>query len=319
MTIAPLTERILNRLGPPRILWVLLWAGLLGSAYAVARGASSPVYPGFEFSVLSVYVALLAMWGVRVITRRVNALQPDLERLLGRDEMDRIRPFARLNSIWGPLLFAFVLGSGWEFADLLRYPSVLNAVLLTLFILGWIPANAGLWVIVIILLDLHRLGRSPLRLAPFEEDATLGLRPFGSLAVAGFALVSVGMVPLLIVSAVDLSAFLAAPGQYVIITVLFVLSLWRLHSRLQKAKAEHLADARALCARVLREVRTALTQGDGGDQAAARLSAAEAIERRAAAIHKWPLGAGMFARVAAIFSAVVTAILARLILSAMGL
>lgn len=319
MTIVPLTERIFNRLGPPRVLWMLVWAGLLGSAYAVARRAESPVYPGFEFSALSVYVALLALWGVGIVSHRINALQPDLERLLGRDEMDRVRPFARLNSVWGPLLFAVVVGSGWEFADFLRYPSVLNAMLLMLFILGWIPANAGLWMIGVVLLDLHRLGRSPLRLAPFEEDATLGLRQFGSLAVAGFALVSVGMVPLLIVSAVDLSAFLAALGQYVIITVLFVLSLWRLHSRLQKAKAEHVADARALCARVLREVRTVLTQGDRGDQAAARLSAAEAIERRAEAIHEWPLGAGMFARVAAIFSAVVTAILARLILSAIGL
>lgn len=319
MTIVPLTERVLNRLGSPRLPWILLWAGLLVFAYAAAYLAKSPVYVGLPYAAVSVYVNLLALLVVGVIARRVEPLLPSLSNLLGREEMERLQPFARLSSIWGPLILSLVAGYLWEVRDLFQHPGALTTVLSAIIILGWIPANAGLWVIGIILLDLDRIGRSRLHLTPFEDDRTLGLRPLGSLAVTAFVLVSAGFVPLAIVGATDAMTLVATLGLYFIITLLFVLSLWRLHNHLVRAKAQHVTEARNLYADALHMVRAAWTQDARGDQAVARLNAAEAIERRASAVHEWPLGEGMVGRVAAIFSAVVTGILVRVILASVGL
>ncbi len=317
MEVIPLTERVLKRLGPPRVLWMLLWAGLLVTEYVAAHLAKSPVYSGLEYSIAGVYVALFALWGIGVMARRVAALQPDLERLLG-STMAQVRPFARLNSVWGPLLLTLVTSSLW-FAELVAYPTTLTVLLTPLSLLGWIPANVAVWVIGIILWDLHRLGGQPLQLSPFEEDLGLGLHPLGGLAVTAFAMVSAGIVPLLIASSVDVTSFVAVLGQYVVIILLFVLSLWRLHRRMLGAKGGHRAEAQTLYAHALRDVKAASTQDTAKYQAAAWLGAAEVIDRRAAAIHEWPFDAGMLRQVVAILSAVLTGILAQVILNAIRL
>jgi hypothetical protein len=92
----------------------------------------------------------------------------------------------------------------------------------------------------------------------------------------------------------------------------------RLSSRRRSVKARELAIARELYAQAYEPVHTAPTL-EALERQRHLLGAADALEKRAHAIHEWPIDEGTFARVITIATSVVAITVARLILDPLGL
>jgi hypothetical protein len=98
----------------------------------------------------------------------------------------------------------------------------------------------------------------------------------------------------------------------------FVLSLWRLHRQMVELKAHELAIARELYAQAYEPVRTTPTL-ESLEEQRSLLGAADALEKRARAIHEWPIDEGTWARVLTIVTSVIALTIGRLILDPLGL
>ena len=99
---------------------------------------------------------------------------------------------------------------------------------------------------------------------------------------------------------------------------MFFLSLRRLHRQMADVKAAELTVARDLYAQAYEPVRVARTL-EALEQQRNVLGAADALEKRATAIHEWPIGEGTRAGVIAITTSVIAVSIARLILDPLGL
>jgi hypothetical protein len=98
----------------------------------------------------------------------------------------------------------------------------------------------------------------------------------------------------------------------------FFLSLLRLHRQMVDVKLSELGTARDLYAQAYEPLRAAPTLETLGRQQSL-LAAADALEKRAHAIHEWPLDEGTVARVITITTSVIAIAAARLILDPLGL
>lgn len=95
------------------------------------------------------------------------------------------------------------------------------------------------------------------------------------------------------------------------------LALQNLQRQLVAAKASELAIARDLYAQAYEPVRTGRPL-EALDRQHSLLGAADALEKRARAIHEWPTDEGAFARAITIATTVIAITLARLILDSPG-
>jgi hypothetical protein len=98
----------------------------------------------------------------------------------------------------------------------------------------------------------------------------------------------------------------------------FFLSLARLHKQMKTVKEGELAAARALYTEAFEPMRVAPSLDTLREQQPL-LSAADMLEKRAQAIHEWPIDEGTFARVVTIATGVITITVGRLILDPIGL
>ena len=313
--IAPLSERILGRLGPPWALWAFVWGCLTLTTYEVsARVYHVPAYPGLAFSVGSAYVNLLSLWGVRLLAQRVNALQPLIEELVGAPATDpKTHPFRLMNSTIGPLLLCPLTASIWSY-DLLRHPTPGAIAATVLLAVGWLPSNCAMWSIITLFLGLDRLGRQHLRLRAFHQDRSLGLAPLGQLASSAFTLFVVALVPFALATAHDRQSTIYVLGHFVVGIAAFFLSLYRLHRQLVAARQHYLLHVRRLHAEAFAPVEAewsldALTAQTG------RINAAKALEQHVGTIQSWPVGETAIARILAIGTSIVTAIIVRILTS----
>lgn len=317
--IRPLTERVLARLGRPRLLWTLAWGLLTFAAYEVSfRFYHVPTYPGRAVAIASACVNLLALWAVARMSADLGAVRPLVQRLTAGIAGANSWPFRAVESVAGPVAVGLLMTALWNVVDFVRYPGPATLFLIPVMFAAWLPAETLLLFFGALLVGLDRLGRMPLRLVPFEEDRSLGLRPLGSVAFTGFVIFTAGMLPLMVTQWRDPRGGIPYLLFFLGVVVLFFLSLHRLHSQLVAAKVAALKQARHLYVEAFRPIRAEWSLDKAAEQSA-RLTAAEAIERRAAAIQEWPLDEGLLTRLAAIVTSVVGVILARLILSRFGL
>jgi hypothetical protein len=98
----------------------------------------------------------------------------------------------------------------------------------------------------------------------------------------------------------------------------FSLSLFGLHRQMVEVKAAELAIARDLYTEAYEPVHEARTL-EALDRQRGLLAAADALEKRAQAIHDWPIDEGILARVITIATSVVAITIGRLILDPLGL
>jgi len=322
--LRPVTERVLARLPGPRERWVAIWALVpwlnAGANLLLDTGARSAVWEQSRALVLLNYAALslaivVTLWGTERLARRMEELRATTSNVL---EGNGSEPFRELNSVVGPFVasaataVAFALSAlvadGWT-AAILRGA--------TWFVLG-IALLTFLWTYGVLQLGLDRLGRGQLRPDVARLDPTLGVQPFGGVAFTGLWMLLAWLVPVLLTGLPDIVG--VAIGLFVLGGALatFFLPLLRIHRRMVEVKASELAVARELYAQAYEPVRTARTL-EALDRQARLLGAADALEKRARAIHEWPLDEGTVARVITIATSVVAVIVARLILHSFGL
>ena len=322
--LRPLTERILAKLPGPRALWIVGWALVpwlnAGANLLLDTGARSAVWEQSRALVVLNYAAVSAavvitLWGAERIARRLETLSATVSHVVDVDSRERFR---EVNSVAGPLVAsagtAIAFGASALVADGWTAASLRGA---TWFVFG-IPLWTFLWTYASLQLGLDRLGRERLALEGAGADPGLGLRPLGNVAFMGLWMLLAWLVPLVLTGLPDVVGVVT--GLLVLSASLatFFVSLLRLHRQLVAAKARELAVARDLYARAYEPVRAAPTL-ETLEQQHRLLGAADALEKRAHAIHDWPIDEGTFARVLTITTSVIAMVVARLLLDPFGL
>jgi len=149
-------------------------------------------------------------------------------------------------------------------------------------------------------------------------DPGLGLRPVGDVAFTGLWILLAWLVPLVLTGLSDVVGVVIGATVLAAALTTFFLSLLRLHHQMVKAKAEELELARGLYTEAYEPVRASPTL-ETLEQQRNLLAAADALEKRAKAIHDWPIDEGTLARVLTIATSVIAITLGRLILDPFGL
>jgi hypothetical protein len=322
--LRPLTERILGRLPGSRFVWIAAWAAipwlnaganlLLEPEQRSAVWEQSDVLVVLNYAAVSIAVAV-SLWGTGRIARRLETLRTtapeDLETRQGEH-------FRGLNSTLGPLAACAIAALAFA-ASALATDGWASGLLrgATWFVLG-VAVFTYLWTYGCLLVGLDRLGRERLVPDPVHVDPGLGLRPLGSLAATGLWMLLVWLVPLLLTGLPDLVG--AVIGMLVLIAVLavFFLSLLRLHWRMVEVKASELALARELYAEAYEPVQRARTL-EALERQRSLLAAADALEKRAGAIHEWPFAERTPTLVITVVTSVIAMTIGRLILDPLGL
>ncbi len=129
--VRPLTERVLARLGRPRLFWMMVWGLLSFAAYEVSfRAFYVPTYPGRMVAVSSGYVNLLALWAIAKVTADLEAIRPLVQRLTGGTARTNFWPFQAAESVSGPVAVGLVMTILWNVLDFVRYPGPVTAILI---------------------------------------------------------------------------------------------------------------------------------------------------------------------------------------------
>ena len=288
---------------------LLLETGQRSAVWEQSRALVILNYAAFSFAIV------IAVWGSERIARRLETLTTTTGRVL---EGNVREPFRELSSVAGPLVASAATAIAFAVSALVRdgwTPAILRGA--TWFVLG-IALWTFLWTYGSLQLGLNRLGRERLLPEANRVDPTLGLRPLGGVAFTGLWMLLAWLVPLVLTGLPDVVG--VATGMLVLSGGLaaFFLSLLGLHRQMAEVKAGELAIARELYAQAYEPVRAAPTLA-ALERQHGLLSAADALEKRAHAIHEWPIDEGMLARVITITTSVVAMIVARMILDPFGL
>jgi hypothetical protein len=250
------------------------------------------------------FAIVLAIWGSRRITTRMEQLRGAV-------------PFRELNSTTAPLLGAVVTAAAFA-ATAWVEDGVVAALLRGI---TWLVIGAALWsflwTYVVLQVGLYRIGGEPVP-DDAKMDPGLGLRPLGDLAFSGLWILLAWLVPLVYTGLTDHVGVAMGIGLLAAALTTFFLSLIRLHHRMVEVKSEELAIARDLYAKAYEPVRRAPTL-EALEAQRNLLGAADGLEKRAKAIHDWPIDEGTFARVLTIATSVVAIAVGRLLLNPLGL
>jgi hypothetical protein len=313
------------RLPGHRWVWVTAWALVpwlnAGLNLVLDVERKSAIWEQSRALVLLNYAALslaivISLWGARRIARRLQSLRTSTGHVLRAGVT--AAPFRQINGVAVPLLAAGVTAIAFgvsALADDGWTAAILRGA--TWFVLGtalW----TFLWTYASLQLGLDRLGREQLLPDAARFDPGLGLRPLGDVAFMGLWMLLASIVPVLLTGLPDVVG--VAIGVVVLTGGLaaFFLSLFRLHRQIVAVKARELAVARDLYAKAYEPVRAAPTL-ETLEQQHRLLAAADALEKRARALHDWPIDEGTFARVITITTSVIGITIARLILDPFGL
>lgn len=323
--LQPLSERILERLPGARALWVILWALVpwlnAGANFLLGNETRSAVWEQDVVLVILNYAALsfavvLTLWGTRRIVHRLDELRAATASLL--ETASPNQGFRNMNSVVGPLGASVATAAAFGAGALVADGSAAALLRGVTWLVLAIPLWSFLWTYGSLQLGLDRLGREQLRTDPTIVDPGLGLRPLGDVAFTGLWMLLASLVPVVLTGLPDVVG--VAIGLLVLAGGLaaFFLSLVRLHGQLVERKAGELATARRLYAEAYEPVRATPTL-ETLERQQRLLGAADALEKRANAIHDWPIDEGTFARVLTIATSVVGITIARLILDPFGL
>jgi hypothetical protein len=321
----PLTERVLRRLGRPRLLWIALWAlvalvspvvftnAILLSGHEIAPSDRLDLVVNQGVLAFAAFVLLL---GTGVLTSHAAMAKEAVARLLrGEPDSDL---FQRIGSVPGPLALTAIVVVTTSVRGWAAYGPIPPLATLVPSSIYLIPIMTFVWVYLTILVDVDRLGREPLALeSTYPQDRTLGLKRIGSVASTGLGLLFVAAVPIMLI-AVDDPVTLGISLIVVLITVaVFVLSMIRLHRQMVAVKERSVFQAQRLYAEIYAPIRA---RGDAAslEEQSNVLRAAQALEERADNLTTWPIDEGTLRFIAVVITGVVTSLIVRGIFAALG-
>jgi hypothetical protein len=321
----PLTERVLRRLGRPRLLWIVLWS--LDALIAPVVFANAITLSGHELAptdrvdlvttqgVLA-FTSFVLLLGTGVLAARVTTAQESVAALLPREVQGDL--FRRIGSVAGPLILTATVVATTSVRGFATYgpiPPLATLLPSTIYV---VPIMTFVWVYLTILADIDRLGRQPLGLeSTFPQDRTLGLEQIGSVASTGLGLLFIGAVPIMLV-AVDEPVTLAISLIIVAVTVaVFVLSMSRLHRQMAAVRKRYVSEARRLYADAYAPIRKRADVASLEAQSNA-LRVAQTLEERAHNLTTWPIDEGTLRFIIVVITGVVTSLVVRGLFAALG-
>jgi hypothetical protein len=321
--LRPLTDRILARLPGPRVLWIAAWALVpwanAGANLLLDTDGTSAVWEQSDLLIVLNYAALsfavvVTLWGTERIARRVETLREETSKVLAADASVSSR---EMNSVTGPLVLSVAAAIVFAIGALVRDGWASAFLRGTTWLVLGIALWTFLWTYACLQLGLNRLGRAHLRRDAALVDPGLGLRPVGAVAFMGLWMLLAWLVPVLVTGLPDVVGLVI--GLLVLGGGLaaFFFSLLGLHRQMVAVKEDELALARALYAEAYQPVRTTRTL-EALERQHTLLGAADALEKRAHAIHDWPIAEGTWAWVIGIATSVVAIACARVILRPFG-
>jgi hypothetical protein len=311
----------------PLVLLATVDAGALGAASRLAAhgdwsDAGSRVWAVIArlgpALLAAIYAVPHALWAVGRIARRAVEAAPALA-AVQLDTATRVTVTRGIGSVAGPLALATGLGA-LAAVTVASWRGPGHLALAPVFALILLPQMTLLWVYLSLMLGLFRLGSHPLALEQYSGDRSLGMRPVGRVAFAGFWSFVVNFAPLGLLalggqSGVDLyvvAAFLLL-GTFAIFG-----SLLRVRAQMAEAKRKQAARARQLYAEAYEPLRFSPSL-EVLERQAPLLAAADALEKRADAIQTWPFGSALLAKAVVTATSVLVAVITRLAQRALGL
>jgi hypothetical protein len=320
--LVPLGQRILEQLPGPEAPWVVVWA-LVPWANAGANllldTATSAVWEQRRLFVILNYAALslavvVALWGSARLARQVQALVAEWR----VTDSQVLAPFARMSGMAGPILATVATALVLGISAFVRDGVAAGVLRGTTWLIVGIPLWTLVWTYASMQLGLGRLGRARIQREDVVVDPGLGVLPLGAIAFTGLWLLLLLVVPILLTGLPDVAGVVLCLAVVAAGLAAFVLSLFGLHRQMVEVKAGELTLARELYAQAYGPVRAARTL-EALDEQRSLLSAADSLEKRAHAIHDWPVKEGMWAWVIGIATSVVAIACARLILTPFGI
>jgi hypothetical protein len=322
--LRPLSDRILAWLPGRRVVWIATWALVpwanAGANLLLDADGTSAVWEQSDLLVVLNYASLsfavaLTLWGTERIARRVETLRAATSKVLDADASEE---FSAMNSVVGPLVVSAAAAIAFAASALVRDGWVSALLRGTTWLVLGIALWTFLWTYASLQLGLNRLGHGQLRRDAALVDPSLGLRPVGAVAFMGLWMLLAWLVPVVLTGLPDVVGVVIGMALLAGGLATFVFSLWRLHRQMVAVKEEELAIARELYAEAYESVRTERTL-EALERQHGLLGAADALEKRAGAIHDWPVDQGTWAWVIGIATSVVAITVGRLILKPLGL
>jgi hypothetical protein len=320
----PLTERVLARLGRPRLGWIVVWSLVaivspLVFANAIQLSghevAPSDRIQGFLSQGVVAFACFVLLVGAGVLSTQVPVARASLDGLVSPEMQAGL--FARIGSTRGPLLLTAGVVVVTSVGGWLRYGPIPPLASMPLLVISVIPIMTFVWVYLAILAELDRLGRQPMALEAFPQDRTLGLQWLGSLASTGLGYLLIATVPLMLVAAnepVTLVLSLAIVG---LAAGIFALSMFRLHGQMWAARKRFVVGARRLYADAYAPLRNHPDVATLEAQSNA-LRAAQSLDERAQSLLTWPIAEGTLRFLAVVITGVVTSLIVRGLFAALG-
>lgn len=321
--LRPLTERVLEWLPGPRLPWIAAWALVpwlnAGANLLLDTGERSAVWEQSRVVVILSYCAVsfaivVTLVGAERLARRVEALGTETSNVL---TIDPRKDFREMNALAGPLVAASGTAVAFGMSALVRDGWTAALLRGATWVLLGIAFWTFLWTYASLQLGLRRLGRAQLRREAARADPGLGLRPLGSTAFMGLWLLLLWLIPVLVTGLPDIVGLVI--GMLVLGAgfATFFVSLYGLHRRMVEVKDDELALARELYAEAYGPVRDERTL-EALERQHSLLGAADALEKRARAIHDWPISEGTWGWLIGVATSVVAIACARLILRPLG-
>ncbi len=183
----------------------------------------------------------------------------------------------------------------------------------------YLMAGTAIWVNVRAMWGLFWLGRAPLKLKPFYEDKTMGLRPMAvlslSLALGNFSLLFI-MVLMLLIGPVRIEYMLTVIALLLLGLALFYLPLFSAHRRMKCEKASLQALVKERWKTVLA---ASLSTGSPVTTDPNVLLTLEATERKVSAVHTWPFDLPILGKLGVMTLTIILGLLTQLFTNLLGL
>jgi len=269
--------------------------------------------------VLSIFLVYF-VYAIHFISNRMERLDDYVNQISPDPPANRLRiPFRLANvfAVWVILLVAITLLFGFP------SPTTIFSEHIAVIAYFFLILASFLWVYGYSMYDVHRAGKLPLRLKPFTEDRTLGLKPFGTASLRLASIYAVFPITWTFVELVSidveipggvsitfapirLTDIIFSVGLILTGIVMFFLPLLSIRERLQEAKRQELSWVTprytTIITRVKEQVPKTLPE-NGATQTQAladELTMVRQIQQDIQKIQSWPFDFGVVSRLATV-------------------
>ncbi len=193
------------------------------------------------------------------------------------------------------------------------YSFVQKIVAQTPWIIWGIAPSTLIWTWIYSMYSVRQMGKLSLKLKPFTEDRTLGLRPFASttmrLTLVYLAALAMITLPNLVITGPQVQIFFV--GMFLLGSVFFLLPLHSLHQKLVSAKQEKLRRIKSRYTHIMQQFEE--NSEDPDQKLHTELLVIKEVQRDIQGINTWPFDTVIFTRLLAVILSVVAIIVARIV------